>query len=57
MKAVDIIFINPDQDWDSFRNMNMRFDKFTLIKKKKLIFFENNIILIFIQMISSFGLP
>jgi hypothetical protein len=28
MKAVDIIFINPDQDWDSFRNMNMRFDKF-----------------------------
>jgi hypothetical protein len=34
MKAVDIIFINPDQGWDSFRNMNMRFDKFTLIKKK-----------------------
>jgi hypothetical protein len=40
MKAVDIIFINPDQDWDSFRNMNMRFDKFTLIKKKKINFFR-----------------
>lgn len=56
MKAVGIIFINPDQDWDSFQNMNMRFDKLTLIKTK-LNFFANNIILIFIQMISSFGLP